>query len=180
MKRDHTIKDLREKLNKLPLSPQEERSNRIGDMSGLISKAKEELEKNRSKSDVKPEFENDLKTQEPKKSEIEMHWEELIKKMDRDLTLCDLDFRDLTEEDDVNILMPRGLIKSSIPPPPPLASPRNGTLPYANNNNGPLGNFPPKANGQDPKESPIKKTKKTVNFLFRLWKINEKISTKFN
>lgn len=34
------------------MSPQEEKPNRIGDMSGLISKAKEGLAKSKSKGDI--------------------------------------------------------------------------------------------------------------------------------
>lgn len=164
MKREQTVKDLTQKLSNLPLSPQEEKPNRVGDLSGLISKAKEELAKNKSKCDAKMTVENDLKKPEPKKSEIEMHWEELMKNMQRDLMLCDLDFRDLTEEDEVNVLMPRGLIGSSIPPPPPpngmmqngLAVPP--AAPRAN------GNMNRKSlNGNDLNGTFTKKTKKTVS-----------------
>lgn len=52
LKRDHTVKDLTQKLSNLPMSPQEEKPNRIGDMSGLISKAKEGLAKSKSKGDI--------------------------------------------------------------------------------------------------------------------------------
>lgn len=165
LKREQTVKDLTQKLSNLPVSPQEEKPNRVGDLSGLISKAKEELAKSKSKGDVKTSIENDLKKPETKKSEIEMHWEELIKNMDRDLTLCDLDFRDLTEEDEINVLMPRGLIGSSIPPPPPP----NGMM-----QNGPPPPMKPlatQANGDLNRKTPnddlsgafSKKTKKTVS-----------------
>lgn len=152
LKREQTVKDLTQKLSNLPLSPQEEKPSRIGDMSGLISKAKEELEKSRNKGDVKATVENDLKKPEPKKSEIELHWEELVKNMDRDLMLCDLDFRDLTEEDEINVLMPRGLCGSSIPPPPPSFVPP----PFRANGQSDL-------NGNDSNEKTLKKTKKTVS-----------------
>lgn len=53
LKRDHTVKDLTHKLRNLPMSPQEEKpQSRIGDMSGLISKAKEGLAKSKSKGDI--------------------------------------------------------------------------------------------------------------------------------
>lgn len=53
LKRDHTVKDLTQKLNNLPMSPQEEKPpNRIGDMTGLISKAKEGLAKSKSKGEL--------------------------------------------------------------------------------------------------------------------------------
>lgn len=53
IKRDHTVKDLTQKLSNLPITAQEEKTqNRIGDMSGLISKAKEGLAKSKSKGDI--------------------------------------------------------------------------------------------------------------------------------
>lgn len=165
LKREQTVKDLTQKLSNLPLSPQEEKPNRIvGDMSGLISKAKEELNKSKNKVDVKTNVETDLKKPEPKKSEIELHWEELMKNLDRDLILCDLDFRDLTQEDDRNVMMPRGNIGSSIPPPPPAMGNSNPVPPPMQRLNGLL-------NGNSPKEtsngdSTLIKTKKTVRETF--------------
>lgn len=174
--RDQTVKDLTQKLSNLPLSPQEEKPSRVGDLSGLISKAKEELAKNKNKIDSKATPDNDLKKPEPKKSEIEMHWEELIKNMDRDLMLCDLDFRDLTEDDETNVLMPRGLIGSSIPPPPPLnsmmqngAPPRSLAPPLPVN--GMLnGNSRKSSLCSELSEACTKKSKKTVRILRgRFW-----------
>lgn len=167
LKREQTVKDLTQKLSNLPLSPQEEKPNRIvGDMSGLISKAKEELNKSKNKVDVKTNIETDLKKPEPKKSEIELHWEELMKNLDRDLILCDLDFRDLTEDDDRNVMMPRGNVGSSIPPPPPaMGNPSNPIPPPMLRMNG-------LANGNSPKDNDeingltLKKTKKTVRKTF--------------
>lgn len=76
LKREQTVKDLTQKLSNLPLSPQEEKPNRIvGDMSGLISKAKEELNKSKNKVDVKTNVETDLKKPEPKKSEVRIYFE---------------------------------------------------------------------------------------------------------
>jgi hypothetical protein len=165
LKREQTVKDLTQKLSNLPLSPQEEKPSRVGDMSGLISKAKEELAK--SKTKVEKTAVEELKKPEPKKSEIELHWEELMKNMDRDLMLCDLDFRDLTEDDDANVLQPRGLNGSSIPPPPPLqirppsimnlnSIPMNGQV---------NGNGVKKGIDQDLVDKASKKTKKTVKML---------------
>lgn len=165
MKREQTVKDLTQKLSNLPLSPQEEKPSRVGDMSGLISKAKEELAKSKNKVE-KTAIENDLKKPEPKKSEIELHWEELMKNMDRDLMLCDLDFRDLTEEDEVNVLQPRGLSGSAIPPPPPLQN-RPPSLMNLNSlsMNGQInGNGMKNGIDSDLIEKASKKTKKTVRF----------------
>lgn len=64
-------------------------------------------------------MDQDLKKHEPKKSENELHWEELVKSMSRPLRLCDLDFTDLDAEDDVDDLAPRSLNGGPPPPPPP-------------------------------------------------------------
>lgn len=133
-------------------------------MSGLISKAKEELNKSKNKVDVKTNVETDLKKPEPKKSEIELHWEELMKNLDRDLILCDLDFRDLTEADERNVMMPRGNIGSSIPPPPPaMGISSNPIPPPMQRMNGLLNGNSPKDNSNDDLNGfTLKKTKKTV------------------
>lgn len=61
-----------------------------------------------------------MKKAEPKKSENELHWEELKKNMTRPLMLCDLDFTDLLTEDDNDNSTPRGVGGCVPPPPPPL------------------------------------------------------------
>lgn len=66
-----------------------------------------------------PSKDQEIRKPEPKKSENELHWEELVKNMVRPLTLCDLDFTDLHSDDDKDDLMPRGLGGLSVPPPPP-------------------------------------------------------------
>lgn len=152
MKREQTVKDLTRKLSNLPISPQEEKPNRVGDLSGLISKAKEELERSRNKSDIKATVENDVKKAEPNKSEIELHWEELLSQ-DRDLMLNEgLDFRDLTEEDEVNVFQPKKL--NGTPPCPPPSFKPNGHLNLNFQTNS-------ECNGKS-----NKKTKKTVKKTF--------------
>lgn len=125
MKRENTVKDLTQKLaNQNPtLSPTDEsKGGRIGDMTGLISKAKEGLAKSKSKAEVtKSSSAGELpKSPEPKKSETELHWEELVAKMSRPLTLCDLDFTDLRSEDETDILLPSSTSNGGPPPPPPV------------------------------------------------------------
>lgn len=95
---------------------------RIGDMSGLISKAKEGLAKSKSKADVlkSPTGDNLPKVQEVKKSENELHWEELVKKLKRPLALCDLDFTDLNSDDEIDVLGPVNVTNGVPPPPPPM------------------------------------------------------------
>lgn len=160
-----------QKLSNLPLSPQEEKPIRIvGDMSGLISKAKEELNKSKNKVEVKTNVETDLKKPEPKKSEIELHWEELMNNLERDLILCDLDFRDLTEQDETNIMKPQGISGSSIPPPPPVMGINSLNPippPLIRSMNGMLnGNSPKENSNSDFNGLSLAKTKKTVRFKF--------------
>ena len=153
MKREQTVKDLTQKLSNLPLSPQEDKPQiRIGDMTGLISKAKEELAKSKSKVDLNKTNVDDLKKPEPKKSEIELHWEELVNNMERDLTLCDLDFTDLALDEDQDILAPKGFATKIPPPPPGMVPPpmRNGNGVKQNGTNGDVS---------------MKKSKKTVSIL---------------
>lgn len=182
LKRDYTVKNITQKLSNLPLSPQEDKpTNRIiGDMSGLISKAKEGLAKSKSKGDISrsPSLDQDIKkSTEFKKSENELHWEELVQNMDRPLILCDLDFTDLHIEDDKDILSPRGL-GGSVPPPPPIGGPVGVIAPppmiklnvtlanlsspqmYGSNNN-----LNVQTNG-DPNGT-IKKAKKTVKLFWK-------------
>ncbi|KRK00955.1 uncharacterized protein LOC6532659 isoform X4 [Drosophila yakuba] len=124
LKRDHTVKDLTQKLSNLPMSPTQESANRalVGDMSGLISKAKEGLAKSKSKGEISrsSSVDQDIKKSEPKKSENELHWEELVRNMTRPLNLCDLDFTDLRDDDEKDVLAPRSLGAGIPPPPPPL------------------------------------------------------------
>ncbi|XP_075159456.1 formin homology 2 domain containing isoform X5 [Haematobia irritans] len=125
LKRDHTVKDLTQKLSNLPTSPTHEdklQSRIVGDMSGLISKAKEGLAKSKSKGEVSrgPSVDQEIKKVEPKKSENELQWEELVRNMARPLQLCDLDFTDLNSDDEKDILAPRGIGRGVPPPPPPM------------------------------------------------------------
>lgn len=171
LKRDHTVKDLTQKLSNLPMSPQEEKpQNRIGDMSGLISKAKEGLAKSKSRGDISrsPSVDQDFKKQspEPKKSENELHWEELVRNMSRPLNLCDLDFTDLGSEDEKDVLAPRGLGGTIPPPPPPLGLPPPILPPPTNLVPPPMFlNGPAKCNGDS--VPGVKKTKKTVKLFWK-------------
>lgn len=114
-----------------------------------------------------PSKDQEIKKPEPKKSENELHWEELVKNMTRPLTLCDLDFTDLHSEDDKDDMVPRGAI-GSIPPPPPLlgiriAPPMPRPMPPPTNLVPPP-NFR-QSNDSKPMENGngIKKNKKTVS-----------------
>lgn len=110
--------------------------------------------------------ENNLNKVEPVKSEIEIHWEELIKNMDRSLMLCDMDFSDLTAEDEINVLIPQGLMKTAIPPPPPLGISSLGVLsPFVTTNRGPSGMNVRENILSESKQNTSTKSKKTVNYL---------------
>lgn len=200
LKRDHTVKDLTQKLNNLPMCPAEDKlaslnsaaangstggingipQSLIGDMTGLISKAKEGLAKSKSKGDVtrSPSYDPELKKQlspEPKKSENELHWEELVRNMTRPLNLCDLDFTDLTQDDEKDVLAPRGLGGNIPPPPPPLGMPTAPPMMKANGIPPPM--YPPAAPngmfntfGKGQADSPtntIQKNKKTVKLFWK-------------
>ncbi|XP_037039668.1 FH1/FH2 domain-containing protein 3 isoform X4 [Bradysia coprophila] len=175
LKRDHTVKDLTQKLSNLPMSPQEEKPNRIGDMSGLISKAKEGLAKSKSKGDISrsPSVDQEIKKHEPKKSENELHWEELVKSMSRPLRLCDLDFTDLQIEDDVDDLAPRSL-NGGPPPPPPMGMsgimmppPMMNFPPPPVNHMAPMHNSHSQNDQNGDVNGTIKKNKKTVKLFWK-------------
>lgn len=76
LKRENTVKDLTQKLanqNMMHSPSEENKVNRIGDMSGLISKAKEGLAKSKSKADILKSPTNDnIPKVEVKKSENEL------------------------------------------------------------------------------------------------------------
>lgn len=157
-------------------------------MSGLISKAKEGLAKSKSKADVlkSPTGDNLPKLQETKKSENELHWEELVKKLKRPLALCDLDFTDLNSEDEIDVLGSVN-VTNGVPPPPPPMAPSTGDiltpppLPLSARlppplPQGPLTPFnlkisrPPPPASEAPKSPPsllAKKSKKTVKLFWK-------------
>ncbi|XP_050465516.1 uncharacterized protein LOC126858896 isoform X4 [Cataglyphis hispanica] len=192
LKREGTVKDLTQKLaaqNLIPSSPVEEKVSRIGDMSGLISKAKEGLAKSKSKADVlkSPTGDNLPKLQETKKSENELHWEELVKKLQRPLALCDLDFTDLNSDDEIDVLGSTNVTNGVPPPPPPMAPPGdvlappppplNARLPPPLPQGPPLPfgvnlkvSRPPPPASEAPKSPPLllaKKSKKTVKLFWK-------------
>lgn len=124
--RQDSVRDLRQKLlsQSSPLSPADERTGRIGDSSGIISKAKQDLSRSKSKHDVIKSAEalKPAVPETPKKSENDLHWEQLMRSLQRPLVLCDLDFSDLNEGDDVNatvLTLSMNGGSGGVPPPPP-------------------------------------------------------------
>ena len=112
--------------------PTEEKCNRLGDLSGIISKAKEELTKSKSRHDLRNLSDQNSPLSptgkvEPKKSENELHWESLLETLDRPLQICDLDFTDLKQEEDSDPLNP--VRSNAFGPPPPPPPPQSNGLP---------------------------------------------------
>ncbi|KAL3284446.1 hypothetical protein HHI36_018605 [Cryptolaemus montrouzieri] len=193
LKRENTVKDLTQKLanqNILHSPSEENKINRIGDMTGLISKAKEGLAKSKSKADIlkSPTAENVPKF-EVKKSENELRWEELVANMKRSLNLCDMDFTDLGSDDEFDILAPTQVNNGIPPPPPPLLkdNPVAPPPPPLGNRIGapPLVPNPPPpvfgSNLQKPKSDtkiPIKKNKKTVKLFWKEVREDTTVSVK--
>ncbi|KZS12793.1 Uncharacterized protein APZ42_022001 [Daphnia magna] len=186
--REASVKDLTERLqanhiSANPTSPTEEKCNRLGDLSGIISKAKEELTKSKSRHDLRNLSEQNAALSptgkvESKKSENELHWESLLETLDRPLQICDLDFTDLQQEEDSDPLNPSVRVNSFGPPPPP--PPPNGVPPP------PMAGLPPppppsKAalpppiyfgvhlhhNGGETASNTVVKQKKTVKLFWR-------------
>ncbi|CAH2104042.1 unnamed protein product [Euphydryas editha] len=179
LNREHSIKDLAQRLTS-PLSPTtEEKPIRVSEMAGIVSKAKEELAKSKSKEMIKsPPIEKTPKLHEIKVSENDLHWEELRKGcINREFHLCDLDFSDLRYDSDEEMESPTS---NAIPPPPPnlLPPPPPNMLP-------PVGLPPPPPNNlfslpknlpsttpqsdvsNDSGNTTLKKNKKTVKLFWR-------------
>ena len=83
----------------------------MGDLSGIISKAKEELTKSKSRHDLRnldncPVL-NSKSPEVSKKSENELQWDSLLESLERPLQICDLDFTDLEEQEDFDPLITR-------------------------------------------------------------------------
>lgn len=181
LKKENTVKDLTQKLvnqNIILHSPPAE-DNKLScmeGMTGLINKAKEGLAKSKSQSVVKSptnETATPIGTPKPaevKKSENELRWEELIANINRPLNLCDIDFTDLAEDDETDILAPVHVANGVPPPPPPIDLCGNAPPPPPRVcipppvPNAPMYNMRSK---QSETKIPIKKNKKTVKLFWR-------------
>ncbi|KOB67116.1 FH1/FH2 domain-containing protein [Operophtera brumata] len=176
--REHSIKDLAQRLTS-PVSPTtEEKPIRVSDMAGIVSKAKEELAKSQSKEVIKsPTIEKSPKIHEIKVSENDLHWEELKKGcLDREFHLCDLDFSDLRQDSDEDMLCPAVSTANGPPPPPPGLFPSFNAPPPLPSCFPPFPKMnvpaPPKHTlsldlSNDSDSSTIKKNKKTVKLFWK-------------
>lgn len=166
-----SVRDLTQKLASVTngiASPTEEKPNvlEVGDMSGMISKAKAGLLKSqvkqvsRQNSQELPEPVKDIE-----KSEIEIYWKELVDSLDRPLRLGDLDFTDLSSDDEKDIFG-NNRMNGGVPPLPPPLLP-NGPVPAPPT---PMHPPPPMHNSKipiPPQAPAIVKTKKTVKLFWK-------------
>jgi len=185
LKKENTVKDLTQMLasQNILRSPTEEQNklNRLESMTGLISKAKEGLAKSKSQANIlNTEIKSEAPKIEPKKSESELKWEELVANMSRSLNLCDMDFTDLNTEDENDILAPTAVSNGIPPPPPPMEIINSGTPgappppPRLNFISPPPVPSPPvfgvtlqRPNKPETTKIPIKKNKKTVKLFWK-------------
>ncbi|GIX86985.1 hypothetical protein CEXT_227411 [Caerostris extrusa] len=130
LKREGSVKDMQEKFiyrngDSGVRSPTF--NDRIGDPSGIISRAKEGLASSKAPSKpTSPLSPSASFVQEmSKKPDSDVQWEQLIKSVKRPLVINDLDFTDLRSEEDIDFL---GTLEPEVgsdmnggpPPPPPL------------------------------------------------------------
>lgn len=134
LKREATVKDITQKLAILQtpddtvVKPQN--LGRVEEMKGIISKAMEGLAKSQSRCDILKSPTSDVlssqmqsRAVETKKSETDLHWEELLATSTHALQLCDLDFSDLQSDDEHDVLAPASSANGIPPPPPPCGVP---------------------------------------------------------
>ncbi|XKL64143.1 hypothetical protein PGB90_004229 [Kerria lacca] len=170
LKREATVKDITQKLatlqtpDEMIVKPQSH--GRVEEMKGIISKAMEGLAKSQSRCDMlksptneTPPSQIPIRATEIKKSETDLHWEELLATSCRPLQLCDLDFSDLRSDDDNDVLAPANNMNGVPPPPPPCAAPP------------PVPNIP---------KAIINKSKKTVKLFWKEVREDPIVITKLN
>ncbi|CAH0715947.1 unnamed protein product, partial [Brenthis ino] len=176
LNREHSIKDLAQRLTSAVSPTTEEKPLRVSEMAGIVSKAKEELAKSKSKEIIKsPTIEKSSKILEIKVSENDLHWEQLKKGCNnREFHLCDLDFSDLRYDSDDETESPTPNSAPppppNLPPPPPNMLPPVGLPPPPPNSFFSLPkNFPSMASSESTTDgnSTLKKNKKTVKLFWR-------------
>ncbi|CAG5118430.1 unnamed protein product, partial [Candidula unifasciata] len=94
----------------------------VGDVSGIISNARNNLSRQTSSNKLPPLL---SVAEVEKKAESDFQWDRIQRRLHRQLQIKDMDFSDLKEEDDVDIFSSAIFESSSAhgappPPPPPL------------------------------------------------------------
>ena len=159
------------------LSVGESRNALAGALTGMLSRARDGLSESRGR--YEREAVAEVVPVEVKKSESDIQWEQLERTFIRSLKIKDMDFSDLKEFDDVDLieaqvantsapppLPPGGLSRGGVPPPPPSLlggsspmppAPPAPPLPFGATSSGILGAPPPSPSPNTPL-----KTRKTV------------------
>uniref|UniRef100_A0A131XYN9 Putative rac1 gtpase effector fhos n=1 Tax=Ixodes ricinus TaxID=34613 RepID=A0A131XYN9_IXORI len=121
--------------------------------AGAVNRAKEGLAASRSRTDFRSLLPQTSSSSIPDllwKSDNDLQWEQLVRSIRRPLLINDLDFTDLRDDDDADVLQPVGGASGpGLPPPPP--PPPNGAPPPPPP---PLGGPPPPPLGGPPKAPP--------------------------
>ncbi|KAL1428950.1 hypothetical protein MTO96_016696 [Rhipicephalus appendiculatus] len=95
--------------------------------AGAVSRAKEGLAASRSRSDFRSLLPQTSSSSIPDllwKADNDVQWEQLVRSIRRPLLINDLDFTDLRDDDDTDVLQPMNCGAGQPPPPPP---PTGGT-----------------------------------------------------
>ncbi|KAG8196206.1 hypothetical protein JTE90_007933 [Oedothorax gibbosus] len=133
LRKEGVVKDIQDKFIyrngdlRSPTPP-----DRVGDQSGIISRAKEGLAASKSSSTTPNRTTTPSPLLSPSNSFIiqqkldgDVQWDQLVKSVRRPLVINDLDFTDLKSEEDVDLMQeicpnPVGEEPGGIVPPPPL------------------------------------------------------------
>ena len=173
-----SVSSARERIQSEPneegLSVGESRNAIAGALSGILGRAREGLSE--SKGRYEREAASEVAPVEVKKSESDIQWETLERNIIRSLKIKDMDFSDLKEFDDIDLIeaqvanpaapppLPGGLLCAIAPPPPPYGgssptppAPPAPPLPFGATSAGILGAPPPPTSPNIPG-----KTRKTV------------------
>ena len=160
----------------LPTSASGDRLNAMS-LNGFLEKARSAFVAKLNKGETLiSEEQLEQQSQQQQKDfqrEGELRWEEILANFERDLVICDLDFRDLQEDDSDNATSDAPETASNIPVPPPLPpSPlllqRGIPPPPPGPGFGPPPIPPPPALGEDGKPKLVpKKHKKTVKLFWK-------------
>ena len=120
---ENKVKGNLDKFSAKPSVQEKEKRAPTGDISGLIGKAKEGLNKQPIPSAKEPPKEvKPAATSIPDiKTESDLQWDKLLKRLHRPLKIKDLDFTDLKDDEDASVFAPPAspVFGGGVPPPPP-------------------------------------------------------------